>query len=483
MTSRTDPKLLQRITDFPLSDTAADITFASKLADDNGWTLGHAALVEQEYRRFLYLSQVAGHEVCPSDDVDQAWHLHLTQTHSYQEFCLNVLGKFLHHRESKGGSQELHKHQKMYAATLASYRQILGSAPPPAAWPSVKQRFRLEKSSPSEARWQLPFGFKPGMAATIGLALLALAGAAFWVLVWHAPIFPNMAGPSFLKLYVCALIVVAAVFGLLWHGQTSGITQTRALDAFEAAWLCGGIQRVFATALASLVKRGLLDISWQGTMSRGARTQCRRTDAVVDVGELHPVERICLDAMPWKTVDTSTITTIARGKLELPADASDKLRTLQRRLENANLIFPQGQCSALLGTAALLLSALLTVAMARFIHGIGELRPVGFLAFAMLINTVMIALCLRPAATTTAWGRKLVADLKLAHAPLKDTTDRTSTLFALGFAIFGVQSVSADPRFDGFRRVVANPSDGGGGGCSGGGGCGGGGCGGGGCGG
>jgi hypothetical protein len=36
------------------------------------------------------LTQVAGTPVCPSDDVDQAWHLHITRTADHERFCQEV---------------------------------------------------------------------------------------------------------------------------------------------------------------------------------------------------------------------------------------------------------------------------------------------------------------------------------------------------------------------------------------------------------
>ncbi len=483
MTSQAKPDLLQHINDFPLSDAAAEVSFTSKLADENAWTLGHAELVEQEYRKFLYLSQVAGHTVCPSGDVDKAWHLHLTQTQSYQQLCANVLGKFLHHSESKGGPQELQKHQTMYDATLLSYSRILGSKPPANIWPSSRKRFALEKDGPVETAWQLPFGLHAGMAWTAACLLIALVAALLWIRTWHVPVFPNTSGPGFLRLYLLALVAAALVVAWLRHWQTAGIADTTALDTYEAAWVCGGIRRVFATALASLVKRGVLMVSTERSWLTGARATCRRTNSAVDLDALHPVERICLDALPFATVDTATVRNIARGKILLSHHASETMRAMQRRLENAGLIYRKSHCSALMGRAVLALTLLLTVAMARLVHGMEDFRPVGFLFLLILVNTIMLALCLHHAAAATARGRKLVADLEKKHTQLKRNAGRTLPLLALGVAIFGMQSVSAEPQFDGFRRVVANPGDGGGGGCGGSGGCGGGGCGGGGCGG
>ena len=140
-TAMSCPTLLTRIRDFRLSDPSADVSFESKLAAEGGWTLGHANVVTGEYRRFLYLTQSAGQPMCPSSDVDRAWHLHLTQTRSYRMFCENVLGRFLHHDASKEGPADLAEHRAMYRATLEAYRSTFGEPPPKDIWPAVEVRF------------------------------------------------------------------------------------------------------------------------------------------------------------------------------------------------------------------------------------------------------------------------------------------------------------------------------------------------------
>ena len=44
-------------------------------AEENGWNRSFARRAAEEYRRFLFLAQVAGHPVSPSDEVDQVWHV------------------------------------------------------------------------------------------------------------------------------------------------------------------------------------------------------------------------------------------------------------------------------------------------------------------------------------------------------------------------------------------------------------------------
>ncbi len=85
-------ELWQRLEAFELNDSEADFCFSTRLAQENGWSEAFARRVIREYKRFLYLAKSAGHPVTPSDQVDQAWHLHLCYTRSYwNELCANVL--------------------------------------------------------------------------------------------------------------------------------------------------------------------------------------------------------------------------------------------------------------------------------------------------------------------------------------------------------------------------------------------------------
>src|SRR5260221_356074 len=80
--------------------------------------------------------------ICPSEDVDAAWHLHLTYTRSYwKRFCGEVLGRQLHHEPTRGGPAENTKHLAMYEATLAVYREAFGEEPPRDIWTPARERF------------------------------------------------------------------------------------------------------------------------------------------------------------------------------------------------------------------------------------------------------------------------------------------------------------------------------------------------------
>lgn len=137
----TDP-LWQRLEAFDLDDMGAAFKFSDRLARENGWKPAFAKRVIEEYKRFCYLAVRAGHDVTPSDQVDQVWHLHLSYSRNYwDEFCAKVLQTDLHHGPTRGGGEEAAKYRNWYEATLDSYARISGEPPPADIWPAPSARF------------------------------------------------------------------------------------------------------------------------------------------------------------------------------------------------------------------------------------------------------------------------------------------------------------------------------------------------------
>ena len=142
------PELLARIQAHPLDKPGADWPFSERLAQENGWPHGFALRVIDEYRRFVYLACVADEEVTPSNEVDQAWHLHLAYTRDYWgEFCPNVLGRPLHHGPTQGGSAESDRYEANYARTLELYKRTFQERPPSDIWPPASIRFDYAHSN------------------------------------------------------------------------------------------------------------------------------------------------------------------------------------------------------------------------------------------------------------------------------------------------------------------------------------------------
>ena len=134
--------LYQKLLDFPLDDPASQLQFSARLARENGWTIDYTLRVMEEYKRFLLLAMLADHVVSPSEQVDQAWHLHLTYTESYWcGLCENTLGRPLHHGPTKGGRPEAMKYRELYERTKASYLHYFQQQPPSDIWPDSDTRF------------------------------------------------------------------------------------------------------------------------------------------------------------------------------------------------------------------------------------------------------------------------------------------------------------------------------------------------------
>jgi len=172
-----DEALWQRIADHHIGPADASLSFAARLARENRWSLGHAERVIGEYKRFCYLAMTAGHEVTPSDAVDQAWHLHLTYSRDYwQSFCCDVLRADLHHGPTQGGPVERDRFYRQYAATLAAYEAAFGTAPPTDIWPAAHQRFVID---PQGVRVNLSHVMILQRRVALAVGLLLLVGGWF----------------------------------------------------------------------------------------------------------------------------------------------------------------------------------------------------------------------------------------------------------------------------------------------------------------
>ncbi|MEK6750436.1 MAG: hypothetical protein AABY83_14750 [Pseudomonadota bacterium] len=134
--------LYARVLHFNIDGGPVSLPFEKHLARENGWSMEYAQRVVIEYKRFVFLMVCAGHPVMPSDQVDQAWRLHLTYTHSYWDrLCRQVVGRALHHDPTHGGVVEGRKFAGWYRRTLESYQRMFAQAPPSDIWPEPSIRF------------------------------------------------------------------------------------------------------------------------------------------------------------------------------------------------------------------------------------------------------------------------------------------------------------------------------------------------------
>ena len=68
-------QLYQRICAYELDDPSDEFGFLAHVMRANGWSRLFALRAIEEYRKFVFLALVAHHQVTPSDQVDQVWHL------------------------------------------------------------------------------------------------------------------------------------------------------------------------------------------------------------------------------------------------------------------------------------------------------------------------------------------------------------------------------------------------------------------------
>jgi len=160
METQTNTELWQRLSEFEFDDPQAELPFSKRLAAEQRWSRKYTHRAIAEYRRFLYLTQIAPHDLTPSKPIDSVWHLHLTYTESYWDRLCALFERPLHHRPSMGGPAEESRYESQYSLTLASYEQEFGEPPPTDVWPRsgarpdlLERLLRRGRSSPPNVRF------------------------------------------------------------------------------------------------------------------------------------------------------------------------------------------------------------------------------------------------------------------------------------------------------------------------------------------
>ncbi len=454
-------------------DGAAQFSFTKRLARDNGWPVAFAQRTALEYKKFLYLAATCGHPVTPSDEVDQAWHLHLVYTHSYwDELCGQVLGFALHHGPTKGGAAEGHKFRDWYAQTLQSYRAAFGTPPPADIWPPAARRFgeapyfqRLNRRRyflVPRPRLHLRGALDWRAGAALAGALV-LAGCSA-----RLPLNPfNWYGADFLLLFwsLCLTLVPLA----LWLRHRGSGPQEPCLGSplgtYELARLAEGGKLLADSALAALAYGGHIRLLPEQKVIRATHLP-----PPADPYELAVYELISLTG-----TDLNAVRERANlAEFKATKDIDNKL------LANGLLLTPerQRQLDKLPLFTVLALGAFGAV---KVIVGLNRDRPVGFLLFSLIALALAGVYFHQHGAWATGRGAAL---LSLTRSQVRHSRGGTpSTHFvALTAALFGISGLGSIG-LNNIGELLVPPryssgADGGSGGSDGGSGCGGGGCGG-----
>lgn len=284
----------------------------------------------------------------------------------------------------------------------------------------------------------------------------------------------GMAGPTFLRVYLAAAILVVTA-GAIHRRRVLGGQMAPSVDQIspvQAAYLNGGRDLAVYAAIGWLRSAAAIGVS--------------RRHRLIATGP-PPVGASDLERAVHSAVgNPSTLADLHRDSRVRSA-----LDSLSRGLEQAGLaIGPAQRHSARLGAKALLI--LLLIGAARLVTGLANGRPVGYLF--LVLGAVLVAwFLLRRVPYQTRAATKALAELRQRHAHLAPAQSPAYATYgaagaAMGVALFGAASLWAlDPAFaqqaEIQRQAAASASSsagatgtgcGGGGGDGGGGGCGGG---------
>jgi uncharacterized protein (TIGR04222 family) len=492
-------ELYQRLQHFEFEQAAAKLSFSQRLAREQNWSPLYTQRVLNEYKKFAFLAVVADHVVTPSEQVDQAWHLHLTYTRSYwQEFCPQILGQPLHHEPTIGGQAEQQKFFVHYNQTLKSYHQFFGHQPPADIWPSAVDRFQpLQQQWLSRAQnWVIPkpalwlalwgdFGRSP-MVQPADRFSLKLPQTRAWQVAKLSPqrIWPqwqmigllilsctfllsgcvttnsinplDWTGEEFLAVYIplsigCVMAAYLLRYYLRQPHQSKVAVQQITLDPYETAYLSSPEQAVNG-AIVSLLEQGLIEIN---TTSQTIRLKEMPGNAA------HPLE--CKVAQLIQN-SPGLLSEVLRLGLQNTQD-------IQRKLQQMQLLLSERQAKIARLYPALLIGLLMMFGLVRLVVGMSKGRPIGFLMMIGFALLVLSAPLLSMPLHRSGYGDQVWEHLKKKFSA--DWLQNPSSNYILAYAFIGVTALNS-PIFDDFRTVITPPSSGGDGGGDGGGGCGGG---------
>jgi len=470
-------ELLQRLEQFQLDSPEATLPFSARLARENNWSATYTQRVIAEYKRFAFLAVAAGHPVSPSEDVDQAWHLHLTYTRNYWTvFCPEVLQTSLHHQPTQGGPTERDKFDDWYLRTLESYHACFGEEPPRDIWPAAETK-RAAKPEyvrvDQRAHWIIPkpaWRFSPRLAALTNLLLLVAPGTGA---AQRAGVNPfDWTGPQFLGFYaILCVVAFTTSFALrralrLPEDTPNGVEPE--LEGYALAYLNGGHALTVNTAIANLANQGLVWLK--------GRDRIEATRERLETG--HPLERAlhsaarCAGGVPLNDVRVAC--------KPIVASIADELKA-------RGLVVADAQARKAVWLPLLLSLLLPVVGGIRIAIGLHRDRPVSFLVIFSVIAAVLLLLAFARRPLRSRFGDAVLKRLQARHAALRqlrrDTHSLAPAAFATAVGLFGLSALAGTQLDDLRRSLRSTDSSGCSTGCGSSGGGDGGGCGGGGCGG
>lgn len=472
--------LWQKLRSYEFGSSEGRERFTARLARDEGWSQPFAERVVDEYLRFMFLGCASGAAACPSEQVDRAWHLHLTYTREYWgRFCATVLGTQFHHTPAGSGDDERAKHVAMYETTLAEYGQWFGHRPPTDIWPAAEQRFARETREaerPSvifhSSDLEHSLGGKPILVATLILTIVAGLGAT--VLAHGELANPlNFVGQEFLAFYAICFFP-AFIFGVMIRcmlrlPRVEFGTSLPTLSGYETAYLSQGVPGTIHATVAALVRRGTLTY-------HDKRRQ-------LEVGII-PAPGDAISAQVIKSVEAD------KTCRQIVKDATPLCEPIRRNLTELGLLMTESLQRQIRHIAVLPIAMLLALGLMKICVGLLRDKPVSILVVFCIATTMATLGIGFVQYSLSERGSRALATMrsvsrKAEHGAFAAESAAGHPELVAAFGLFGLGTLygtSAGPLRSYLPGGNTAGSGCGGSGCGGGGG-GGGGCGGGGCGG
>ncbi len=400
--SEVELALWNRIKQFSLDDPEASFSFTHRLARDNHWSLAYADRVVTEYKKFMFLAVCCKHVVTPSDQVDQAWHLHMIYTRSYwDEFCGLVLKQPIHHGPTKGGKSETDKFVDLYELTKQSYRQKFGEAPAEDIWPSSQERFDKEDIKKWISRKDYWIIRKPKFSNLSSKDHLPMATAAAAPLLLFAWSPYELDGKSFLIFYATLAVAAASLSLVLQYLlKSNGLEQWEnfwkgsSLDTNAVAYLSGGESQLLKSACCELMAAG---------KAKSFGHQLQLISHAATTSELSQVASAIYGKLKSEpSINHKTIKLTAA----LP------IAQISSALVRAGLIESRVKRHVIGWTSGLIMSGVLAVGIGRLVQAAGSGRPVGFLVLEMLVTVGLMAAILFAIPFRTKTGDQVISEHK-----------------------------------------------------------------------
>jgi hypothetical protein len=351
MNQLSQQELWEKIQIFQLDDPTSAFPFSKKLAKENSWTTVFTNRAIEEYKKFIFLCCISPTGASPSAVVDEVWHMHLTYTDNYwNEFCKKTLLKEIHHQPSKGGNTENEKHINWYDETLKLYEKQFHSKPPADIWPVTQQLPGIIDEPVYE-----PAFFKK---------LVAIFLVALVIFITATNLF-HTKGENFLNYYllICFAGIIALFISQKHKDEKLKIIIEQHLpqkaSPYQMARFLYGVHRCYQTALVDLLRKNIITVD-------GNNYKIVYLPGNIEEQQDNPLLKALM-----QNFNIGDIFTYTEGLGLIDRDTVlhrdiEKLYQLSKKVDYQKLIIP---------------GIVLLIGAARFLQGLANEKPVGFLVF------------------------------------------------------------------------------------------------------